>query len=279
MGSSLRGRVMMRVVCLALCAAVVVANAPIPQNLLNEWSQFKADDQFYDEMNSFLETGTTQGGGDFEFKCETTCQLVQSDGGGAAARSAHSLLQTDEGVAAKRSAEEDVSQQVQDAFYSKMDSFLETQTTTTSGGDFEFKCETTCQLVQATAAANAAASHASRAAANSLLQTDSGVTDKRAALQNNLELEAGVSASTEAAKDCYRLCLNPSMNPGCDQAAATTSLLELGSTTHEKLADDIVAGNPNKNWSLGNGSGNCLNNCVHVCMAVKDPASKQFSPS
>merc|ERR1711998_332037 len=98
-----RGRVMMRVVCLALCAAVVVANATIPQNLLNEWSQFKADDQFYDEMNSFLKTGTTQGGGDFEFKCETTCQLVQSDGGGAAARSAHSLLQTDEGVAAKRS--------------------------------------------------------------------------------------------------------------------------------------------------------------------------------
>merc|ERR1711998_392987 len=265
--------VMMRVVCLALCAAVVVANATIPQNLLNEWSQFKADDHFYDEMNSFLETGSTQGGGDFEFKCETTCQLVQSANTNAAARhAAHSLLQTDEGVA-QRTAEQDMSKQVEDAFYSKMDSFLETSTTTTEGGDFEFKCETTCQLVQTTSAANnAAASKASHAAA-SLLQTDSGLTDKRAALQNNLELEAGVAASTEAAKDCYRLCLNPSMNPGCDQAAATVSLLELGSTTHEKLADDLVTSKPNRNWSLGNGSGNCLNNCVHVCMAVKDPVA------
>merc|ERR1712070_1182746 len=131
--------------------------------------------------------------------------------------------------------------------------------------------------------AGAAASHANSAhanaaaAAHSLLQTDAGkqeaprIERPQMGLQNNLELEAQSKLSAAAAKDCYRLCLNPSMNPGCDQAASVVSLLELGSTTHEKLADDLVTSKPNKNWSLGNGSGNCLNNCVHVCMAVKDP--------
>jgi len=271
----------------ALCVAVL-ATAPIPENLLNEWSQFKADDDFYNEMSTFLETGsTTQGGGDFEFKCETTCQLVQSGAAAAAAHhashAAHSLLQTDEGV---RTPEEDMSKGIEDAFYQKMDSFLETASTTAEGGDFEFKCETTCQLVQSSASANAASASASHAAANSLLQTDAGITEEpmmnvrpsaaqlnRAGLQNNLELESQVQAkaSMNAAKDCYRLCLNPSMNPGCDAAASVTSLLELGSTTHEKLGEELLA-DGNKNWSMGNGSGNCLNNCVHVCMAVKDPS-------
>lgn len=238
-------------------------------------------------MNSFLETGTTTTGGDFEFKCETTCQLVQA-AGAAAAHHAHaaSFLQTEEGVEAKaqqakQQQEADVSKQVEDAFYEKMDSFLETEAKTTAktgGGDFEFKCETTCQLVQAAGAA--AASKASAAAANALLQTDSGSQQapriERPApemgLQNNLELEAQSKASTEAAKDCYRLCLNPSMNPGCDAAQSVVSLLEVGSTTYDDIAAEKVAENKgNKNWSLGNGSGNCLNNCVHVCMAVKDP--------
>merc|ERR1712048_1364235 len=86
-----------------------------------------------------------------------------------------------------------------------------------------------------------------------------------------LESQVQAKASLDAAKDCYRLCLNPSMNPGCDHAASVTSLLELGSTTHEKLGEELLA-DGNKNWSMGNGSGNCLNNCVHVCMAVKDPS-------
>lgn len=275
---------MMRVLVVSALCAAVLATAPIPQNLLNEWSQFKADDQFYDEMSTFLETGsTTNGAGDFEFKCETTCQLVQS----AAAASAHashaaaSLLQTEEGVT---TPEQDMSKGIEDAFYQKMDSFLETESTTEGGGDFEFKCETTCQLVQASASASA--SKASRAAANSLLQTEEGVAEptmairpsaaqlNRAGLQNNLEVESG--ASLDAAKDCYRLCLNPSMNPGCDHAASVTSLLELGSTTHEKLGAELLSrasAEGNKNWSMGNGSGNCLNNCVHVCMAVKDPVA------
>jgi len=273
-------------VCSTLCAAVL-SSAPIPQHLLNEWSQFGADDEFYDEMNSFLETGTTTTGGDFEFKCETTCQLVSAAAG--AGKSSHanhaaSFLQTEEGVEAKKAHQEaDVSKQVEDAFYEKMDSFLETEAKTgakTGAGDFEFKCETTCQLVQAAGNQNAHAS-ASHAAANSLLQTDAGSQAPRIerpapemGLQNNLELEAQSKASTEAAKDCYRLCLNPSMNPGCDAAQSVVSLLELGSTTYDALAGEKVTENKgNKNWSLGNGSGNCLNNCVHVCMAVKDPAA------
>jgi hypothetical protein len=267
-------------VCLGLVVAAS-ATQPIPQNLLNEWSQFQADDQFYDQMNSFLETGTHTGEGDFEFKCETTCQLVQAQGEAAAAARASSYLETEEKVT---TPEQDMSKKVEDAFYNKMDAFLETQSKTgaktTEGGDFEFKCETTCQLVQ-----QSAASAASKAAANALIQTEEGSDDVNVAeeqvpriereedsLQENIQLEAGVeakaSAAKEAAKDCYRLCLNPSMNPGCDAAASVVSLLETGSTTMEELTDDA----PNKNWSMGNGSGNCLNNCVHVCMAVKDPS-------
>jgi len=270
----------------ALCAAVF-SSAPIPQHLLNEWSQFQADDEFYHEMNSFLETGSTTTGGDFEFKCETTCQLVQSATASAAHASraaAQSLLQTAEGVAGQKAQKEvDVSKQVEDAFYNKMDAFLETESKTTSkataGGDFEFKCETTCQLVQTTTAASKASAANANAHANSLIQTDAGKQEQprverssnEAGLQNNLELEA---QSKAAAKDCYRLCLNPSMNPGCDAASSVVSLLEIGTTTYEALAQDTLkTGGRSKNWSLGNGSGNCLNNCVHVCMAVKDPAS------
>jgi len=272
-------------VCFVICASVL-SSAPIPQHLLNEWSQFQADDEFYHEMNSFLETGSTTTGGDFEFKCETTCQLVQS-AAAASAHAAHSLLQTDEGVnTAKAQKEADVSKQVEDAFYSKMDSFLETESKTGAktqgGGDFEFKCETTCQLVQtagAAAASHANSAHANAAAAaHSLLQTDAGkqeaprIERPQMGLQNNLELEAQSKLSAAAAKDCYRLCLNPAMSPGCDQAASVVSLLEVGSTTYDDLAGEAVSTNAGKkNWSLGNGSGNCLNNCVHVCMAVKDP--------
>merc|ERR1711871_1876696 len=150
--------------CLGLVAAAL-AHQPIPQNLLNEWSQFQADDQFYDQMNSFLETGTHTGEGDFEFKCETTCQLVQAQGEAAAAR-ASSYLE-------EQSVESDMSKKVENAFYDKMDAFLETQSKTTEGGDFEFKCETTCQLVQQQAAA-AKASAAARAAASALIQTEEG---------------------------------------------------------------------------------------------------------
>merc|ERR1712066_1099022 len=104
-------------VCFALFAAGL-SSAPIPQHLLSEWSQFQADDEFYNEMNSFLETGSTTTGGDFEFKCETTCQLVQA---AAASHAANSFLQTDEGVATQKAQKEaDVSKQVEDAFYEKM---------------------------------------------------------------------------------------------------------------------------------------------------------------
>merc|ERR1712134_7511 len=110
---------------LGLCA-IVSATVPIPQELLNEWSTFNAEDEFFDQMDTFLETGAqTQDGGDFEFKCETTCQLVQKNAAvGAAHAHAASLLQTEEGVGPAG----DVQKQVEDAFYKNMDSFLETST-------------------------------------------------------------------------------------------------------------------------------------------------------
>jgi hypothetical protein len=232
-----------------LCA-IASATAPIPNALLKEWSQFKADDQFYEQMDAFLEEKAQVGsaGGDFEFKCETTCQLVQKSTGAA---SAASLLQTEEGTKDK----------VEDAFYKNVDSFLETQQTS-AGGDFEFKCETTCQLVQKGGDA------APAAGTNNFLQTEAGLGS---GAQQQLKVEQKATAqvqakataqSTSQQKDCYRLCLNPSMNPGCDAAANVVSLLETGTMTEEELV--------RKNWSLGSGAGNCLNSCVHVCMAVHD---------
>jgi len=225
-----------------LLACVAAAAVQIPSELLNEWSQFKADDEFYNQVDSFLqtETATGQAGGDFQFKCETTCQLVQKNPAAAAA----SLLQTGEG-----------SNDVEESFHKNMASFLETETNQ-AGGDFEFKCETTCQLVQTNTPAGtpsaSARTNAANAASTSLLQTEEGVSMK-------------ATAQAQQAKDCYRLCLNPSMNPGCDAATQTVSLLETGVMTEEEMM--------RKNWSLGSGSGNCLNSCVHVCMAVHESVS------
>jgi len=247
---------MKAVVCLiALFCACALATAPIPNALLKEWSQFKADDEFFNQMDAFLEERSQTGaaGGDFEFKCETTCQLVQKATGTPAT---NSLLQTEEGTSQKT---------MEDQFYKNVDSFLETSQTS-AGGDFEFKCETTCQLVQK--GADAAAPAAAAAAANNFLQTEAGLgsgaqQQMKAQQQATAQVQAKAQAqSTTQQKDCYRLCLNPSMNPGCDAAANAVSMLELGTMTTEELY--------RKNWSLGSGTGNCLNSCVHVCMAVHD---------
>jgi len=134
-----------------------------------------------------------------------------------------------------------------------------TSTASGSGGDFEFKCETTCQLVQK--------APATAAPVNNFLQTEAGLeVQSQQKLEQQQQLQAKTEAQTQQVKDCYRLCLNPSMNPGCDVAASAVSLLETGTMTQEELM--------RKNWSLGSGSGNCLNSCVHVCMAVHDSTSK-----
>jgi len=240
-----------------IAACVVSATVQVPPELLNEWSQFKADDEFFNQMDAFLETSSQSGqaGGDFEFKCETTCQLVQKNQQveAPASHAAHSLLETDEGS----------KENIEEAFYRNVDSFLETESTQ-AGGDFEFKCETTCQLVQKNSAETA------EPAASGSSGSGSGSPTHHNAVHNLLQTEAGVgtemgtetSAKAQQAKDCYRLCLNPSMNPGCDTAANAVSLLETGVATEAELM--------RKNWSLGSGSGNCLNSCVHVCMAVHD---------
>jgi len=242
-------------------ACVVSATIPVPNELLNEWSQFKASDEFYEKVDSFLETGakTGQAGGDFEFKCETTCQLVQKNA--VVAPSPASFIQTGEKVAQK---------EIENAFYDKVQSFLETQSQTgQAGGDFEFKCETTCQLVQTNTVATPSTP------TNTLLQTEAGLGNKLEAqsqlqTQAQTELKATATSNTSSqsqqAKDCYRLCLNPAMNPGCDAAAHAVSLLETGIMTEAELS--------RKDWSLGSGSGNCLNSCVHVCMAVHDSTNK-----
>jgi hypothetical protein len=245
---------------LLVLACAVSASVPIPSELLNEWSQFKADDEFYNQMDAFLETSaqTGQAGGDFEFKCETTCQLVQKNApSDASAHASHNLIQTEEGI----------KQNIEEAFHNTAQSFLETQAKTgQAGGDFEFKCETTCQLVQkntASESAPATPTRANNAAHNALLQTEAGVgSGIQLEQKQTLSAQTATSAKAEQAKDCYRLCLNPSMNPGCDAAANVVSMLETGAMTEAELEK--------KNWSLGSGSGNCLNSCVHVCMAVHE---------
>jgi hypothetical protein len=231
-------------VALACLSLAIVAKIEVPQHLLNEWAEFKEGDDF----DAFLEMGskTADAGGDFEFKCETTCQLVQKSATAASGAPA-----------------------------AKASSFLETESTTSdAGGDFEFKCETTCQLVQKSATAGAATSApsgasraAAAAAAHNFLQTEAGLgvgeqAQQQVQQQQQEQVQVQTKAKTSQVKDCYRLCLNPSMNPGCDAASSVVSLLETGSTTE----DEVVR----KNWSLGSGSGNCLNSCVHVCMAVHD---------
>jgi hypothetical protein len=244
-------------VCSLLLASATV---PVPEHLLKEWSQFNADEKFYDQVDSFLEE-SSKASGDFQFKCETTCQLVQKSTGAPAAQA--TLLQTEEGVSQKQS--------IENAFYKNVDSFLQTEQS--SGGDFEFKCETTCQLVQSDAAPATSAPAtsttstpphaAARAAAHNFLQTEAGLgTEARQQLQTEQKATAQTATSAQQTKDCYRLCLNPSMNPGCDAAASVVSLLQTGEMVEEELM--------RKNWSLGSGSGNCLNSCVHVCMAVHD---------
>merc|ERR1719199_2441008 len=58
----------------------------VPKELLDQWSSFSASDDFYDGFETaMLETGAMDApGGDFEFKCETTCQLVKKAAAGAA---------------------------------------------------------------------------------------------------------------------------------------------------------------------------------------------------
>jgi len=198
----------------------------------------------------------------------------------AHAHAHHSFLQTEE-------VEKPESQKlIEEAFYAKMSQFLETQSKTTdSGGDFEFKCDTSCQLVeqnsipqsattgtQATSPTTGSPTTGSTGSSNNgphnFLETEAGLESEQ-----KLEAQAQVQTTTtttttqsaqpvaqQQVKDCYRLCLNPSMNPGCDVASQAVSLLETGEMTEQELM--------RKNWSLGSGSGNCLNSCVHVCMAV-----------
>merc|ERR1711988_638896 len=91
-------------------------------------------------------------GGDFEFKCETTCQLVKKVSASAAASSFMELEQETQFL---RSENERLSNKL-DAIHRGDTSFLETASQQT-GGDFEFKCETTCQLVKKVSAGAAAA--------------------------------------------------------------------------------------------------------------------------
>eukprot|EP00298_Acanthocystis_sp_HF-20_P003548 c13889_g1_i1.p1 GENE.c13889_g1_i1~~c13889_g1_i1.p1 ORF type:complete len:272 (-),score=122.71 c13889_g1_i1:51-866(-) len=265
-------------VSLFLSLVVCVFSFQLSDGVMNEFSKFSASDEFYEKMDSFLETGTSESGG-FQFKCVTSCQLVQKNAlvSGSGSPLAHSLLQTEEGS--------DTQKLIESAFYEKMTEFLETQSKTTdAGGDFEFKCDTSCQLVEqntvpinnttpSTPSTPKASSAASNHAAHNFLQTEAGSSlEQKLGAQTQLQVEAQAEAQAQAqptaqVKDCYRLCLNPSMNPGCDVASNAVSLLETGETTELEVM--------RKNWSLGSGSGNCLNSCVHVCMAVHENIAHQ----
>merc|ERR1711988_107323 len=71
-------------------------------------------------------------------------------------------------------------------------------------------------------------------------------------------------------KECYRLCLNPKMNPGCSvsigaaSSSSAASMLEVES----KQADP-------SNWALDKDS-NCLANCVRVCVNVHSMVQLQL---
>jgi len=267
---------------IALCFFVSSCqNFSLSDETMNEYSKFTASEDFYDKVGAFLETGTADNGG-FQFKCLTGCQLVQknamvSGGSSAAASKAkanhaahHSLLQTEEGT---NSRQENTKEIIENAFYGKMSEFLETQSKTRDGGDYEFKCDTSCQLVEQNTAPTTPTSSSSSAStssssstnvpphnvAHNFLETQSGLgVEQKLETQEQVQAQAQVQqvSGQDKAKDCYRLCLNPSMNPGCD----VVSLLQTGEMTEEELT--------RKNWSIGSGSGNCLNSCVHVCMAV-----------
>eukprot|EP00300_Choanocystis_sp_HF-7_P033216 c45515_g1_i1.p1 GENE.c45515_g1_i1~~c45515_g1_i1.p1 ORF type:complete len:152 (+),score=29.19 c45515_g1_i1:32-487(+) len=121
-------------------------------------------------------------------------------------------------------------------------SFLETNS---GSGDFEFKCETTCQLVQSNAASEASK-------ASSFLQVDSNV-DKSV-----LPLDPNSNAAPPKTQECYSLCLNPKVNGGCD--AGAVALLEIQAASSEQLRAQSTA--------------DCLNSCVRVCMAVQEEIAK-----
>merc|ERR1712072_92614 len=72
--------IMMKIAAAVCFFALASANdVEVPKELLDQWSSFSASDDFYDGFETaMLETGAMDApGGDFEFKCETTCQLVK----------------------------------------------------------------------------------------------------------------------------------------------------------------------------------------------------------
>merc|ERR1712072_41455 len=72
------------------------------------------------------------------------------------------------------------------------------------------------------------------------------------------------SSSGSNVKECYRLCLNPKMNPGCSVAVGSSSAsssTSSGSSFVETESQPQAGGD----WALDQNS-DCLANCVRVCV-------------
>merc|ERR1711965_927996 len=197
------------------------------------------------------------GGLDYEFKCETTCELEEA--ATAASR------------AAKRSN-------------AKQD-FL----------DFSFMCRTTCQLVAKTGGSAGTATHMAFLELGSFASPQStreqtidegtpikldGVDVasqenatvassnsppnpaqqawKRYLDKNNLQAKA---SSTFNMTGCYRLCLNPKTNAQCQRSAQHVALIQMGEMSQEELMASLE---PHLDTEAGKG-GDCLATCVRVC--------------
>merc|ERR1712167_82410 len=73
----------------------------------------------------------------------------------------------------------------------------------------------------------------------------------------------GGDSGSGQVKECYRLCLNPKMNPGCS-VAISSSFAETGASPQT-----------GSDWALDNDA-NCLANCVRVCVNVHSMVQLQM---
>merc|ERR1719199_447417 len=145
-----------------------------------------------------------------------------------------------------------------DDFYDGFETaMLETGAMDAPGGDFEFKCETTCQLVKKAAAA--------AGGMGPMIENNAAAAGGMGPAMGAPPAQAQQEGGSQT-KECYRLCLNPKLNPGCSVAISTgaASFTE----TSSKPGDGT-------DWALDQDA-NCLANCVRVCVNVHNMVQLQM---
>merc|ERR1712226_1458529 len=162
-------------------------------------------------FQGFTETTGQLAGNDYQFNCETTCELVE---------------------------EVSASGKVKKASL-----------------DFDFGCGTTCQLVVMNAGQSQAvhmdATHAAFLELGSLASPQADV--------KVVGMESPKNETKHTA--CYRLCLNPQTNSQCQRAAQHVALIQMGEMSEAELMEGLM---PHLQTQAGEG-GDCLATCVRVC--------------